>query len=350
MGHHRKTLHFSAFSTVISQFFTKTDLISLIYHKEGRAAPPTTEVTGVRRQIIMKRLLSRSLALLLVISLLLTPALAEGPTNSPYRERRPPTPYELGPRWTELDVTVFSGENTLRGTLTAPKDLPDKIPVAILLHGLNTDRSWCDDIAWFLAENEIASVRFDFSGNGKSDGEQTDMTISSLTNDTLAILDYVESLDFTDPDNIFMVGKSMGGVAATLASQTRGDEIKAMCLWYPGFGVTLQTRFGYFLGEVFNPADPPETLEIAGFTYGRDYLTESIQTDLVTPMSQYDRPVLIIHGDRDFITPLVFSFWAAYQFPDCDVHVVPGGGHGFFLQPELFSLGDMLSFLEENIS
>lgn len=73
------------------------------------------------------------------------------------------------------------------------------------------------------------------------------------------MLDYVEGLDFTDPDNIFVVGKSMGAVDAVLASQGRGDEIRAMCLWYPGFGVTDAVRHGFLLGSFFNPIDLPDT-------------------------------------------------------------------------------------------
>ena len=153
-----------------------------------------------------------------------------------YREFKPPREIPSTPQWEQQEVTCQSGDNTLRGTLTVPKEHDDQIPVAILLHGLNTDRSWCDDIAWILADNGIASVRFDFDGNGASDGASEDMTISSEVRDTIAMLDYVEGLDFTDPDNIFVVGKSMGAVDAVLASQGRGDEIRAMCLWYPGFG------------------------------------------------------------------------------------------------------------------
>lgn len=67
------------------------------------------------------------------------------------------------------------------------------------------------------------------------------------------MLDYVEGLEFTDPDNIFMVGKSMGAVDAVLAAKGRGSEIKAMCLWYPGFGVTDTTRHGFLLGAFLTP-------------------------------------------------------------------------------------------------
>ena len=181
--------------------------------------------------------------------------------NETYREFKPPREIPSTPQWEQQEVTCQSGDNTLRGTLTVPKEHDDQIPVAILLHGLNTDRSWCDDIAWILADNGIASVRFDFDGNGASDGASEDMTISSEVRDTIAMLDYVEGLDFTDPDNIFVVGKSMGAVDAVLASQGRGDAIHAMCLWYPGFGVTDAVRRGFLLGSFFNPIDLPDTLE-----------------------------------------------------------------------------------------
>ena len=297
----------------------------------------------------MKRILARSLALLVLCNLLQTSVLgADG--NLPFQELRPPIPFEIGPQWTELNVTIQSGENTLRGTLTAPGEFDGKLPVAILLHGLNTDRNWCTDIAWCLADHGIASIRFDFNGHGLSDGAQEDMTIARETADVLAMLDYVEGLRFTDMDNIFLIGKSLGGVVATLATKSRGDEIRAMCLWYPGFGIAATTHFGFFLGQQYAPWDPPETLEIAGYTYGKAFLEEAAAIDVTEPMYGYDRPVLIIHGDRDFIAPVVFSFHAANSFPNCRLEVVPGGGHGFQAYQELIALTHTLEFLQRNMA
>jgi len=157
-------------------------------------------------------------------------------------------------------------------------------------------------------------------------------------------------LRFTDPDNIFLIGKSLGAVAATLAAESRGDEIQAMCLWYPGFGISVDVQFGYLLGEFFDPWDPPETLEVSGFVYGKTFLEESARLNLAPVMQSCSMPVLIIHGDRDFIAPVVFSFWAAKQFPDCTLEVVPGGFHGFLLFQEMIALEHTLAFLQENMA
>ena len=270
--------------------------------------------------------------------------------NETYREFKPQREMPSAPQWEQTEVTCQSGSNTLRGTLTVPKEHDGQIPVAILLHGLNTDRSWCDDIAWVLADNGIASVRFDFDGNGASDGASEDMTISSEVRDTIAILDYVEGLSFTDQDNIFMVGKSMGAVDAVLAAQGRGSEIRAMCLWYPGFGVADATRHGFLLGSFFNPFDPPETLEAAGYTYGREFLQEAKALDYQSACRSYTGPVMILHGDADFIAPISYSYEAAELFQNCTLQVVPGGYHGFFGFQELKALDDMLSFFQENMA
>ena len=293
--------------------------------------------------------LSRLLALALTLVMLLGTFCVTSYATDDYREIFPEIDFSRRPDWAEISVSIESGDNTLRGYLTAPNDIDGKIPVAILLHGLGTDHSWCDDIAWKLADNGIASVRFDFNGTGMSDGAQEDMTITSEVQDTIAMLDYVQSLKFTDLDNIFFIGKSMGAVDATLAAYERQDEVKAMVLWYPGFSVVDSTRHGFLLGEFFDPADPPETLTAGWYTYGRDFITEAQELDYKTACRAYKNPVLILHGDQDFITPLFFSFETEKLFPDCELKVMPGGNHGFFGFLEMVALDEMMNFLNEQI-
>lgn len=305
-----------------------------------------------RRMRNMKRFhkLIRLLGLTLAISLLLGSGLGAGAADDQrYREKRfvPVLPAE--PQWTQEEVDCRSGDNTLRGTLTVPKDREGKMPVAILLHGLNTDRNWCDDIAFYLAENGIASVRFDYAGNGESDGAQTDMSVSSELRDTLAILDYVKGLELTDPDNIFAVGKSMGAVEAVLAAKSRQGEIRALCLWYPGFGVADAARHGVLLGQTFFPFDPPETLEICGYTYGRTFIRECQALNMESACAACDLPVLILHGDADFVAPIQFSFQMENEFPDCELKVYPGAGHGFTGFQEFDALYTTLSFFQSQM-
>ena len=142
----------------------------------------------------------------------------------------------------------------------------------------------------------------------------------------------------------------MGAVDAVLASQGRGDEIRAMCLWYPGFGVTDAVRHGFLLGSFFNPIDLPDTLEAAGYTYGKGFLQEARALDYKSACQSYSGPVLILHGDLDFIAPISYSYEAEKWFPDCTLQVVPGGFHGFYGWQEMKDLNDMLDFFQDHMA
>ena len=132
----------------------------------------------------IKRGLSLLLAMALVAGLCaggpLAAAASAADSDESYRERRPEENESFRPLdWTEEPVTCQSGTDTMAGTLTRPTDIDGKMPVVILFHGLSTDSRWCANIAWFLAGEGIASVRFDFAGSGYSTGAQEDMTVSS---------------------------------------------------------------------------------------------------------------------------------------------------------------------------
>ena len=143
-----------------------------------------------------------------------------------------------------------------------------------------------------------------------------------------------------------MIGKSMGAVVAVMTAQKRPGDVAAMCLWYPGFGVAETAKVGFFLGEIYDPENPPETLTVAGYTYGRAFLKELKTIDYESAIRNYDGPVLILHGAQDFVAPLIFSFWAKDLFHDCTLHVIPGGWHGFIGEAEYLSLYDMINFLQ----
>lgn len=293
----------------------------------------------------MKRWL-RILTIVLILATVLS--LGASALDFSYREFRPDMDIPMPPQWSQTAIKITSGDDILQGYLTRPAHTTEKVPVAILLHGLNTDQRWCEDIAFKLADNGIASVRFNFAGTGSdSTRAQQDMTLSTQVRDVCAALDYAEALSYVDTDHIFLVGKSMGGVDAMITAMGRGDEIAGICLWYPGFGATASLRAGFMMGSFFNPNDPPETVQVLDYTYGRDFIREVQSLDMEAVLSGYQGPVYIIHGDYDFIAPIQFSFWAKRIIADCQLQVIPAGFHGFLGYQELVALDSMTEFFTE---
>ena len=47
-------------------------------------------------------------------------------------------------------------------------------------------------------------------------------------------------------------------------------------------------------------------------------------------MANFEKPVLILHGDRDTMVDISYSERAAESYPDAEFHVLRGAGHGFY--------------------
>lgn len=299
----------------------------------------------------MKRFLSLAAVLGLLLGLFCVPAAAaDTSTEHPYLEKwNAPWWGELPFGWTETVTEISSGSNTLLAIVTQPAFTREEYPVAVLTHGLSTNSIWCENLAWALAEAGIVSIRFDFAGTGLSSGAMEDMTISTEVADAIAVLDFAKRLPYCDDDNVFYVGKSMGAVVGLLAAQEWDGEINSMCLFYPGFAIKDTVQHGFLLGSFFDPKNPPETLDAAWYTYGRGFLEEAAAVDYESACADYDNPVLILHGDQDFIAPLFYSIPMTHVLSDCTLQVVPGGGHGFYGWQEEKALDDMVAFFEKNM-
>ena len=85
----------------------------------------------------------------------------------------------------QISMVNRSG-HTLRGILNLPDACQNggKAPVVVNLHGFGGNKSGYKNLhvqqARKLEENGVACVRFDFYGNGESDGEFDNMSFTSL--------------------------------------------------------------------------------------------------------------------------------------------------------------------------
>lgn len=113
-------------------------------------------------------------------------------------------------------------------TLAARLDLPPVPPAAYALFAhcftCSKDVFAASRIANQLAERGIATLRFDFTGLGSSDGEFANTNFSSNVADLLAAVDFLRSA-YAAPS--LLIGHSLGG-AAVLAAAGHVPEAKAV--------------------------------------------------------------------------------------------------------------------------
>ena len=123
----------------------------------------------------------------------------------------------------EHEIRFKSGEIDLAGTLALPAG-SGPFPAVLFIAGSGqVDRNEnhkklhlniFDDISHYLAENGIASLRYDKRGVGESQGDYWKTGFYDNSQDALAALQYLKLQNNIQKENIFILGHSEGALQA----------------------------------------------------------------------------------------------------------------------------------------
>ncbi|MCQ4635234.1 alpha/beta hydrolase [Anaerovorax odorimutans] len=199
--------------------------------------------------------------------------------------------------YTIYELTFQRENQSIYGQLYLPAEDKTHYPTVIIGHGYGgTYRNSATDAKAF-AKAGIASYAFDFCGgseDSKSDGSMEDMTVFTESADMRAVLEGIKTYAFADQNNLFLLGKSLGGQAAALLAPEKQDDIKGLILFYP-----YMINMG-----------------------GRDF-------DLFHEIAKYEGDVLIVQGTKDKAVPVELSRKTAGVYHSARLVEIDGASHGF---------------------
>ncbi|MFV1883280.1 MAG: alpha/beta hydrolase family protein [Balneola sp.] len=130
----------------------------------------------------------------------------------------------------ETDLIIPNGNIEIGGTLTIPEGEMNS-PLVIMSSGSGAqdrDSNIFDFkifavLAQHLAEEGIASFRYDDRGIGTSSGSFPDATLDDLVSDVNAIINYFKSVADIKFEKFTALGHSQGGIVAGKIASKRGD-------------------------------------------------------------------------------------------------------------------------------
>jgi len=166
--------------------------------------------------------------------------------------------------------------------------------VVVLGHGVtgNKDRAVLVEAAVALNAAGFDTLRFSFSGNGESEGDFRDSTISKEVEDLGAVLDAVAA----DYANIAYLGHSMGGAVGVLRA-AKDDRIKVLV------SVAGMVETKTFAETEFGDETPDEGLmwEEESCPLSSAFMKDLCETVVSTaPQSEEVKvPWLLVHGTAD---------------------------------------------------
>lgn len=236
------------------------------------------------------------------------------------------------------------------GELAVPESLAGqkKFPVVILCHGFSGTHQKVAGYTERLLQEGIAVYSFDFCGGGKgcqSSGSSVRMSVLTNLRDLETVMEGIRRQSFCDPDHLFLMGESQGGLVCALAAAKYVKLVRALILFYPAFNIPEVCRKSFP-----DPHQVPEKYETLGMTIGRPYYNDAVSLDVWNNIRTYDRPVLILHGTEDHIVPYEWSEKALQVYSHAQLIPVRGSDHGFHGKDEITSVHAAAQFIRQNLS
>ncbi len=257
----------------------------------------------------------------------------------------------------ETSYTFSSEGLQLAGTLTAPQNVPARMPVGVIIAGSGaTDRN-CNSgtslrtntyaqLAWRLAERGIATLRYDKRGVGASraDIDMADVTFDDFAGDAAVAASALADDDRFSP--IVLVGHSEGASLAVRAANDGAPVDGVVILAGMGrpFLEVLRGQLAelldgptmaqfdaamprYLAGE--DVSDVPASLAPFLRPVNRKFTQTISEFDPVGEIADVAVPVLIIQGGTDFQVTVEDAGLLAGARPEARLVIIDDANHVF---------------------
>ena len=230
-------------------------------------------------------------------------------------------------KWAKVKINNKSGQK-LAGLLYTQGDSG---PLVIFCHGFTGSKEGKGkalEMAEELGKSGWSTMLFDFAGNGESEGDFVNLTLTGQIADLAAVTGYCRQRGFYP---LITLGRSLGGVTA-ICHAAGDSNIGGVCTWS-----TPANLYELLLPATVEelPMDEDAVITMAGseglIFVKRSFFTDILKYDICSLTKKVaPRPLLIIHGREDRLVPPA----EAEKIYDCagapkELHWIDHGNHQF---------------------
>ena len=266
-------------------------------------------------------------------------------------EELPKPPYEVK----ENDFSTFRDGLKIGGYVYTPNGLPGKKPAVILCTGL--DGTWADTKPYAEAATTLGLVSccFDFCGGpdeesqSLSGGTKADNSVLTEIEDLGAVYNAIVARDDVDPNKIFLMGGSQGGLVTALYAADNPSDVMALGLMFPAFNLPdlVRTYASLIPGGIDNMTEP---VSLYGHKFYPKYVKALYNLYPFDVIGNYKGPVLIMHGNQDDLVPITTSEKALEKYEDAMLIPITNQGHGFDEASTALAIQNLENFLKEQLN
>ncbi|MDN4071962.1 alpha/beta hydrolase [Fictibacillus terranigra] len=237
--------------------------------------------------------------------------------------------------------------------LTATVHYPDspvgkersKQPVVVICHGFTSNRIGVDRLfvktAQQLSKNQFVVIRFDYAGCGESEGNYGEHCFEDLIDQTHAAVSFALQLPGIDPDQITLLGHSLGGAVA-VHSADRDERVKRLILW-SAVGKPFEDIVKIIGQEEYSNLFIKGYVDHLGYSLTTTFMQSLKKFHPLDQLSRFTGDVLLVHGtdDKDISAHYCSEFFEKTRKRACgnsNIHLIKGANHTFSSIPHFNKL------------
>ncbi|MCF6347152.1 MAG: alpha/beta fold hydrolase [Flavobacteriaceae bacterium] len=230
--------------------------------------------------------------------------------------------------------------------LTGEIDFPiDKKPLsyALFAHFFTGNKNFTAvrNISRALTQNQIAVMRFDFTGLGKSEGKFEDSNFSTNVDDLISAAEFLAENHHAPK---IIIGHSLGGAAAIYAANTIDSIETVATIAAPSNPSHVEHLFSEHIEDI--EIDGEATFEIAGrqFTIKKHFLEDIHSKDLPKILKDLRKPILVFHSPQDKVVEVrnAREIYKAAHHPKSFISL-DGANHLLTNKEDSFYVGKVIS-------
>ena len=156
-------------------------------------------------------------------------------------------------------------------------------------------------ISQALALREIATLRFDFTGLGNSEGDFAETNFSTDVKDILAAADFMRQ-KYQAPD--LLIGHSLGGSAMLAAAKNITEAVAVATIGSPSDPSHVSKHFADVMHEIEECGEA--VVEFAGrpFRIQKQFVEDISEKDLTQAVRQLNKALIIFHSPIDKVVDI----------------------------------------------
>ncbi len=243
-------------------------------------------------------------------------------------------------------IYIQGSQGRLFSIVEKPAGTSAKVPLVIICHGFtsNCQTPLMNDLSQNIVTQGMATLRFDFNGHGRSDGEFVNMTVLNEIDDLKDVIAWARQQPWVE--DISLVGHSQGGVVVSMVSGQLGyPDIRAEVLMAPAAVLRDDALRGNTMGAVYDPwnfeddyIELPHAPGTPGLKLGKNYIEAAINLPIYETAANYNGPALIIQGTHDRVVPYTYAERYNEKIKESELKLIPDENHSFTLTSKESSL------------